>query len=163
MIDEALSREKREKEKAAWEEQERLAQQRKERMITEQERKRMMFVPHDNHSKDTSMTHMTVEDFVKLLLEQEQISIDEMANRMSVSTNDVVDRIRQLEDEDRIPIPGIFDKSYAYYTVVGHDDMRSIITRLEESGPMSLSTFREECQGLFRHIENKRANASRVD
>lgn len=146
VLDEELSRKKREKERTAHDEQVILAQQRKEMAIADQERKRMMFVQDENHTKDSSMT---VEDFIKLLSEQKRISVVEMANRLSVSVSDLVDRLRELEDDDRMAITGIFDKNHEYYTLLSHDDMRSIITRLEESGPISLSSFSEVCQNIL--------------
>ena len=143
LMDEALSREKREKEKAAAEMQERLVHQRKERAREDQERRRLMFFQHQNaSSKDVSMT---VEDFAQFLRVHKRISLVEMAIELSVSTGELVERVRQLEDEDRIPMPGVFDEKHEYYTLVSRDDMKAIIQRLEETGPISLSSFGKEC------------------
>jgi len=149
LMDETLSREKREKEKAALEEQEKLLRQRKLMALAEQERKRLLFVYPGKCSKDNKDQSMTIEAFVNLIVEEKRIDVKKMAHQLSVSTSDLIDRIRQLEDEDSLPLPGIFDRDYDFYYLMSNDDIRSVITALETSGPMSLSSFRDACQSIL--------------
>jgi len=120
------------------EKKDRIEREKKEHVEKEFQGWKFMFPPSDDGDSDDPS--VTVNDFVKELMNQPVIGLQETATRFSVSVPALIQRLKDLEEDGRI-CHGILNEDRDEYTFIDIECMEKITRFIKDEGCVSMQAI----------------------